>query len=305
MNKVYVTLALTVCLSHWLRSARRSVTGPSGFAIVVAFSIGLLAVVAAGTWHINTAFASPVDYCSPGAYTGAIVARDGKRLSDQTADVRELFANTWGEDAAARWVFEHNCTLGSGYAPQTPSISDQCPYTEYTGALEARDGTTLIDQPAHVQDLFVITWGSHAAARWVYEHNCGLGPERSPGTTSQSQQSGQADVGPERSPGTTSQSQQSRQADIRVGSALDPTPTPEPSSSSDSDSSSNPISGAPWHGFYVEGDIDGSWGRLCHAFMDYRVPPSHVYDSGNEALNHPLLNEETNMYMAECQRSPR
>ncbi len=278
MNKVYVTLALTVCFSHWLRSVRRSVTGPSGFAIVVAFSIGLLAVVAAGTWHINTAFASPVDYCTPAAYTGAIVARDGKRLSDQTADVRELFANTWGEDAAARWVFEHNCTLGSGYAPQTPSISDQCPYTEYTGALEARDGTILTDQPAHVQDLFVSTWGSHAAARWVYEHNCGLGPERPPGTTSQSQQS--------------------RQADIRVGSALDPTPTPEPSSS-------NPISDAPWHGFYVEGDIDGSWGRLCHAFMDYRVPPSHVYDSGNEALNHPLLNEETNMYMAECQRSPR
>ena len=123
MNKVYVILALAVCLSHWLRSVRRSVTGPSGFAIVVAFSIGLLAVVAAGTWHINTAFASPVDYCSPGAYTGAIVARDGQRLSDQTADVRELFANAWGEDAAARWVFEHNCTLGSGYEPQTPSLS--------------------------------------------------------------------------------------------------------------------------------------------------------------------------------------
>ena len=280
-------MALAVCLSHWLRSARRSVTGPSGFAIVVAFSIGLLAVVAAGTWHINTAFASPVDYCSPGAYTGAIVARDGQRLSDQTADVRELFANAWGEDAAARWVFEHNCTLGSGYAPQTPSLSDQCPYTEYTGALEARDGTILTDQPAHVQDLFVSTWGSHAAARWVYEHNCGLGPERSPGSKSQSQQSGQADV--------------------RLGSALDPTPTPtpEPSTSSDSDSSSNPISDAPWHGFYVEGDIDGSWDRLCHAFMDYKVPPSHVYDSGNEALNHPLLNQETNMYLEECQRSPR
>ena len=129
-----------------------------------------------------------------------------KRLSDQTADVRNLFLNSWEEDAAARWVFEHNCALGSGYAPQTPSLSDQCPYTEFTGALEARDGTTLIDQPANVQDLFVNTWGSHAAARWVYEHNCGLGPERSPGTTSQSQQSGQAD--------------------IRLGSALDPTPTP-------------------------------------------------------------------------------
>ena len=287
MNKVYVTLALTVCFSHWLRSVRRSVTGPSGFAIVVAFSIGLLAVVAAGTWHINTAFASPVDYCSPGAYTGAIMARDGQRLSDQTADVRELFATAWGEDAAARWVFEHNCTLGSGYAPQTPSLSDECPYTEYTGALEARDGTTLIDQPAHAQDLFVSTWGSHAAARWVYEHNCGLVPERSPGTTSQSQQS--------------------RQADIRLGSALDPTPTPEPEPSSDSksSSSSNSNSVAPWHGYYVEGDIDGSWHRLCHAFMDYKVPPSFVYDSGNEALTHPLMNQDTNMYLAECQRSPR
>ena len=284
MNRVYVSLALAVCLSHWLRSARRSVTGPSGFAIVVAFSIGLLAVVAAGTWHMNTAFASPVDYCSPAAYTGASMARDGKRLSDQTADVRNLFLNSWEEDAAARWVFEHNCALGSGYAPQTPSLSDQCPYTEFTGALEARDGTTLIDQPANVQDLFVNTWGSHAAARWVYEHNCGLGPERSPGTTSQSQQSGQADV--------------------RLGSALDPTPTPTPTPTPEP-SSSNPISDAPWHGFYVEGDIDGSWERLCNAFMDYRVPPSYVYDGGNEALNHPLLNEETKMYLEECQRSPR
>ena len=239
-------------------------------------------MVAAGTWHINTAFASPVDYCSPGAYTGAIVARDGQRLSDQTADVRELFATAWGEDAAARWVFEHNCTLGSGYEPQTPSLSDECPYTEHTGALEARDGSTLIDQPAHAQDLFVNTWGSHAAARWVYEHNCGLGPERSPGTTSQSQQSGQADV--------------------RLGSALDPTPTPTPTPEP---SSSNPISDAPWHGFYVEGDIDGSWNRLCNAFWEYKVPPSYTYDSGNEALNHPLLNEETKMYLEECQRPPR
>ena len=74
---------------------------------------------------------------------------------------------------------------------------------------------------------------------------------------------------------------------------------------SESSSSSNSNSVAPWQGYYVEGDIDGSWHRLCHAFMDYKVPPSFVYDSGNEALTHPLMNQDTNMYLAECQRSPR
>ncbi len=39
--------------------------------------------------------------------------------------------------------------------------------------------------------------------------------------------------------------------------------------------------------------------------MNYEISPDYVYESGQEALYHPLMNRETNMYLEECQRSPR
>ena len=299
MNPLCVILALAVSILNRLRGARQLVTGQISIPIVVAFSVGLLALVAAGAWYKSPVLASPVDYCSPGAYTGAIVARDGQKLTYQAADVQALFESAWGQDAAARWVFEHNCILGSDYPPQTPSLSDQCPYTEYTGALEARDGLTLSDQTAFIQNLFVTTWGTHAPARWVYEHNCALGPVSVLASVLKFHRTGQSNP--------------------QLGSGVDqiPTPTPEPSSNSDSNSGSNsdsnsdsssdsdPGSSGNWQGYYVEDDIGGSWDRMCQAFMDYKIPPDFVYESGNEALFHPLMNVETSMYLEECQRSPR
>jgi hypothetical protein len=38
----------------------------------------------------------------------------------------------------------------------------------------ARDGQTLAGQPQSVQQLFQVTWGDRAAARWAEEHNAEL-----------------------------------------------------------------------------------------------------------------------------------
>ncbi len=96
MNPLYVTLALAASILNRLRGTPQFVTGHISIPIVAAFSFVLLALVVAGAWYKSPALASPVDYCSPGAYTGAIVARDGQKLSYQAADVQALFESAWG-----------------------------------------------------------------------------------------------------------------------------------------------------------------------------------------------------------------
>jgi hypothetical protein len=94
-------------------------------------------------------------------------ARDGRRLSSETAATQALFLAVWGAQAAQEWVTEHNAQIGNVPAPApapapvpAPAPAPPAPAAAPAPAPTGLPPTVTITAPAKGQDIS--TFGGHS-----------------------------------------------------------------------------------------------------------------------------------------------